>query len=290
MTIRKLLLPLTGTAAGEAALATALQIARTWDAHLLVLHVRVDSRDVAPLAGEGLSGAMIEDMMTATEAEGQARAKAARAMFEAAMANAGIAVGDPAPHRGTSRSPTASFAAIAGREEDLVAQQARLADLTVVPHTESDDTSSSEALNAVLFDSGRPVLVAPPVAPAPFGRRIALAWNGTAESAAAVTAALPWLARAEAVRILSADDYQWRGPAAADLAAYLALHDIDAEISTFKPVEKDVGAGLLAAAGEFGADMLAMGAYSHSRLRQLLLGGVTRTVLEHATLPVLMNR
>ncbi len=290
MTIRKLLLPLPGAAAGDAALATALQIARTWDAHLLVLHVRVDSRDVAPLAGEGLSGAMIEDMMTATEAEGQARARAARTMFEAAMASAGVAVGDPMPHRGDARAPSASFAAIAGREEDLVAQQARLADLTVVPHTESEDTSSSEALNAVLFDSGRPVLVAPPAAPAPFGRRIALAWNGTAESAAAVTAALPWLARADAVRILAADDYQRRGPAAADLAAYLALHDIEAEIATFKPVDKDVGAGLLHAAGEFGADLLAMGAYSHSRLRQLLLGGVTRYVLEHATLPVLMNR
>ena len=59
MPIRKLLLPLTGTAAGEAALATALRVARIWDAHLTALHVQVDSRDVAPLAGEGLSGAMI---------------------------------------------------------------------------------------------------------------------------------------------------------------------------------------------------------------------------------------
>ena len=67
MAIRKLLLPLTGTAAGEAALATALMTARIWTAHVTALHVRVDSRDVAPLAGEGLSGAMIEEMMSATE-------------------------------------------------------------------------------------------------------------------------------------------------------------------------------------------------------------------------------
>ena len=69
MAIRKLLLPLTGTAAGEAALSTALLIARVWNAHVTALHVRVDSRDVAPLAGEGLSGAMIEEMMSATEKE-----------------------------------------------------------------------------------------------------------------------------------------------------------------------------------------------------------------------------
>ena len=288
MELRKLLLPLTGTAAGEAALATALQIARIWNAHVLALHVRVDSRDVAPLAGEGLSGAMIEEMMTATERESNDRAHAVRSMFDRFVAQHQVTLGEPVP--GTE-GPTASFAAVIGREEDLVAQQARLADLTVVPHPEAgEDVSSSDALHAVLFDSGRPVLVAPPAAPATLGRRICLAWNGTAESASAVTAALPWLARAEAVRILTAEEYQRRGPAAADMAAYLALHDIHAEVATFRPVDRDVGAGLLAAAGEFGADLLAMGAYSHSRLRQLLLGGVTRHVLEHARLPVLMNR
>jgi nucleotide-binding universal stress UspA family protein len=202
-----------------------------------------------------------------------------------------VPVGDPTSVGGSGpRGPSASFAAIAGREEDLVAQQARLADLTVVPHAQASDLPSSEALNAVLFDSGRPVLVAPPATPGPIGRRICLAWNGTAESASAITAALPWLARADAVRILAADEYQRRGPASPDLAAYLALHDITAEIATFRPVDKDVGAGLLQAAAAFDADLLAMGAYSHSRLRQLLLGGVTRHVLEHATLPVLMNR
>ena len=82
MAIRKLLLPLTGTAAGEAALSTALMTARLWNAHVSALHVRVDSRDVAPLAGEGLSGAMIEEMMSATEKESSDRAHAVRAMFE----------------------------------------------------------------------------------------------------------------------------------------------------------------------------------------------------------------
>ena len=82
MAIRKLLLPLTGTAAGEAALATALNVARIWNAHVTALHVRVDSRDVAPLAGEGLSGAMIEEMMSATEKESAERAHAVRGMFE----------------------------------------------------------------------------------------------------------------------------------------------------------------------------------------------------------------
>ena len=287
MAIRKLLLPLTGTAAGEAALSTALIVARIWDAHVTALHVRVDSRDVAPLAGEGLSGAMIEEMMSATEKESTDRSNAVRTMFDRFVAAHGVVVAGPHFRAGA----TADFTSITGREEDLVAQLARLADLTVVPHPESgDEVSSSDALHAVLFDSGRPVLIAPQKAGATIGTRICVAWNGTAESAAAVHAAIPWMQRAEAVRVLSADEYQRRGPGAAELASYLALHGIRPEIAQFRPLDREVGRGVLTAAREFGADMLAMGAYSHSRLRQLILGGVTRHVLENAALPVLMAR
>ena len=288
MPIRKLLLPLTGTAAGEAALTTSLMIARRFNAHVTALHVRVDSRDVAPLAGEGLSGAMIEEMMAATEKESGDRAHAVRSMFERFVARQEVVVSEP--HFG-SHQPTASFASVTGREEDIVAQQARLADLTVVPHPDSgEDVSSSDALHAVLFDSGRPVLISPQIAPKSIGTRVCLAWNGTAESAASALAALPWMQQAEAVRILSAEGYQRRGPAAPDLAAYLALHDVHADVTMFKSVGSSVGAGLLAAATEFGCDLLSMGAYSHSRLRQLILGGVTRHVLEFSNLPVMMTR
>ena len=288
MPIRKLLLPLTGTAAGEAALASALVVARRWNAHVLALHVRVDSRDVAPLAGEGLSGAMIEEMMSATEKESGDRAHAVRSMFERFVTRHDVVVQEAYPNAGHA---SASFAAVTGREEDIVAQQARLADLTVVPHPDSgEDVSSSDALHAVLFDSGRPVLIAPQVAPAAIGTRVCVAWNGTAESASSVLAAMPWMQKAEGVAILSADGYQRRGPGAPELSAYLALHGVHASTITFRSLNGSVGAGLLAAAREFGCDLLSMGAYSHSRLRQLILGGVTRHVLENSTLPVMMNR
>ena len=288
MAIRKILLPLTGTAAGEAALSTALTIANIWKSHVTALHVRIDSRDVAPLAGEGLSGAMIEEMMSATEKESSDRAHAVHTMFDRFVAQHNVAL---SPGRFGSETATASFATITGREEDLVAQQARLADLTIVPHPEAgEDVSSSDALHAVLFDSGRPVLISPQITPAVIGKRVCVAWNGTAESAAAVLAAMPWMQRADAVRVLTADEYHRRGPQAADLIAYLALHGINADVATFKPVDRDVGAGLLKGAYDFNCDMLSMGAYSHSRLRQLILGGVTRHVLEKSSLPVMMSR
>jgi nucleotide-binding universal stress UspA family protein len=288
MAVRKLLLPLTGTAAGEAALTTALMIARRWHAHVTAVHVRVDSRDVAPLAGEGLSGAMIEEMMAATERESNERAHAVRAMFDRFVVQHDVPLGDPLR---VANGPSANFTAVTGREEDLVAQLARLSDLTVVPHPEvGEDVSSSDALHAVLFDSGRPVLLAPQAPPETIGTRICLGWNGTAESAAAVACVLPWLPQAAAVRVLSAEGYQRRGPAARELVDYLALHGVEPEIEMFRAVNGVVGAGLLRAAQAFGCDLLAMGAYSHSRLRQLILGGVTRHVLENAMLPVMMNR
>ncbi len=286
MPIRKLLLPLIGTAAGESALVTALMLARKWNAHLRALHVRVDARDVAPLAGEGLSGAMIEEMMAATEKESGERASAVKDLFDRVVGREGVRITTD-----VESGLSASFRLLTGREEDLFAQRARLADLAVIPHPEApDEVSSSDALHAVLFDSGRPIIVAPHVPPNTIGTRLAIAWNGTAESAAAVLAAMPWIETAEAIRILAADEYQRRGPSAEDLVAYLSLHGHKPEITTFPPVDKDVGAGLLAAARAFDADMLVMGAYSHSRLRQLILGGVTRHVLENATIPVLMCR
>ncbi len=291
MAYRKLLVPVIGTAAGEAALATAFMAARIWQAHVHGLHVRIDPRDVAPLAGEGLSGAMIEEMMSATERESSERAKGVQAMFARFIEEHGIpAVSDPSAAFSAGRV-TASFGSVVGREEDIVAQQARLADIVVIAHPEAgDDVSTSDALHAVLFDSGRPVMVTPKETPSRIGTRVCVAWNGTAESAAAVAAAMPWLERAEAVRVLYADEYQRRGPEAAGLLDYLAWHGIKADSVPFKPLGGSVGGGLLAASAEFGADLQVMGAYSHSRLRQLILGGVTRHVLEHANITLLMNR
>ncbi|HET9146908.1 MAG TPA: universal stress protein [Acetobacteraceae bacterium] len=288
MAIRKILLPLAGAASAPAALRTGLMLAERWGAHLHALHVRTDTRDVAPLAGEGLSGAMIEEMMAATEKEGNSEARALAALFEAAMVKSGVATGRPVPGE---RRATAAFTSVVGREDEMVAAEARLADLTVVPHPKSaEEVASADALHAVLFDSGHPALIAPISEPSTIGTRIAIGWNGTAESASAVASVLPWLAEASAVRVFWSNEYQRQGPGAQRLLQFLEIHDVRAELTEFRSLDKNVGAGLLAAVSEYGADLLAMGAYSHSRLRQLILGGVTRHILEHATLPVLMNR
>ncbi len=249
--------------------------------------VRVDASSVAPLAGEGLSGAMIEDMMAATEREGAAQAVRLAALFGDAVAAAGLTV-DSAP---SATGSSASLQTLTGRDEDILPTLAQLADLTILPSPRDDaDGSGADRLHAVLFDSGRPVLIAPPAAAVCIGKRCCVAWNGSTEAAASLAAILPWLRRAEAVRVLHATEYQRRGAAAEAVLPYLALHGVQADLVAFQPRNRDLGAGLLAAAAAFDADLLGMGAYSHSRLRQLILGGVTRHVLGHATMPVLMCR
>lgn len=291
--IQKIMLPLNGTSNAEAALATGLLFARQFGGHISALHVRADSRDVAPLAGEGLSGAMVEEMMSAAEREGARRALAVREIFDRFTASNGVTVTGPIPpfHGNPIGTATASFVTMTGREHEVVTFRARLSDVTVVPHPDSgEEVSSSETLHAILFDSGRPVVIAPRQPPATAGRRICIAWNGTSEATAALHHILPWVSEAEAVRILYSGDYQRRGPEARHAAEYLAIHGVDADLVEFSNPEETVGAALLAACRAFNADMLAMGAYSHSRLRQLILGGVTRHVLENAELPVLMSR
>src|ERR1700674_5749577 len=169
MAIRKLLLPLQTATTAEAAFSTAAIVSRLWCAHLAVLHVTADRK----------------------------HASAVREAFERLAAKNGLTVTEARPN---ADKPTASFTAVVGREADVVAYQARLADLIVVPHPAStDEVSSADALHAVLFDSAQPVLIAPRIAPATIGRRICLGWNGSAESASAVLAALPWLHRAQAL-------------------------------------------------------------------------------------------
>ncbi|ABI63089.1 Universal stress protein family [Granulibacter bethesdensis CGDNIH1] len=278
MAIRKLLLPLRCPSRGRSALAVAIQAAARWEAQILAVHIRTDSSDIAPLAAEGLSGAMVQDMIEAVETEARERGVAIQAMIDAVTRD---------------RHPPVSIRLEerTGQEEDIVAWQARVADLTVIARPSGDDDlSSTEALHAVLFDGGRPLLMAPDQPGDTLGNRVCIAWNGTVESASAVRAALSWAQKAEAVCILTAHSYYRQGPAAKELVEYLGCHGIRADIAHFNPVDGSVGAGLLQAAEDFSCDLLAMGAYSHSRLRQMILGGVTRHVMEHARIPVLMKR
>jgi nucleotide-binding universal stress UspA family protein len=288
MSVRKFLLPLSSPGSGEVALHTALLLTKQWNAHLQVLYIRTNTHEIAPLASEGMSGAMINDMITAAENESNACTQRLIDVFTRVTAEHGVRTGEP--EFGT-QAPSANFQSVVGSEEEIIAHQARVSDLTIVPHPAAhEDLASADALHAVLFDSGRPVMLSPITRPHSIGKRIAVAWNGLSNSAAALGSAIPFIRQAEAVRVLASPEYSRRGPSAEEVADYIAHQGVAADIVRFSSIDREVGAGLLQAAADFDADLMSMGAYSTSRLRELILGGVTRYVLAHANLPVIMNR
>jgi nucleotide-binding universal stress UspA family protein len=172
--------------------------------------------------------------------------------------------------------------------------QARYADLVVLGQAASSDSNEGSLLpdlpDYVLLNCGRPVLLVPRTGRFPtVGKRVLVAWNGSAEAAKAVTAALPLLRGAEQVTLAvlgSSADTLGESPGA-DIALYLARHGVNVEVLR-RPEAADPGQAILSLAADFNADLLVMGAYGHSRFREMMLGGATRTILAAATLPVLM--
>ncbi len=283
MTIRKIVVPVDGTDATRLSLETAFRLGRDVGAHVEVLHARADPRLAVPLVGEGMSGAMIEELIDLTEKESAARAVKAREMFDRAREAAGVAVAETPAKTG----PTTGWIEAVGSEDEILVQRGRLADLLVVARpTAHAEAPSVVAFHAAVFETGRPVLVTPLEPRETFGRAVAISWNASAEAARAVSAALPLIERAETVRVLNVDTDGTEEDGAEGLVDFLAWHGISADKQVVAKGDGSVGAAIVAACAD--ADMLVMGAYTHSRLRELILGGVTRHVLEHAPLPLFM--
>ena len=287
MTIATILALIDGGPGSKGALVTATQLGRTFDAYVEALHVRVDPETVIPVVAEGMSGAAIGQIMESTRQGAEQRAKEAARIFTDLTASEGLPViaAEEEPEAGRF---AVAWTDITGREATETAVRGRLFDLTVVPRPEDDGAAGSIAtMEAALFDTGRPLLVAPPSAPAAAPRHLALAWNGTRESARAMWSARPFFAVVERVSVITILQDGWEANPV-ELATYLARHGVAAETHLVKLGDAEVGERLLASAGDLGADLLAMGGYGHSRLRELVLGGATRSVLERASLPVLM--
>lgn len=283
MTIRKLVVPIDGSEGSAATLAAAFALARQFIAHLDVLHVRADPGEAVALAGESMSGEILEELIEITEKQSEARAAMARAAFDQALASSGLprrAVPEPG-------SAGARYIEEQGREDDLIVRHGRLADLIVVAsQRDRRDLAVSSAFDAALLGTGRPVFVA---GPGPLGdgfRHVMVAWNGSIEAARAVGAALPFLLRAEAVTLSATESEAGETPATSGLAEFLLCHGIHATARLLDPAKPAAEALSDLAAT---ADLLVMGAYTHSRLWQLIVGGVTRHMLKTSPVPLLMS-
>lgn len=286
--MRTVLVHLELSPALESVLACALHVGRMFGSHLEGLHVRPGQPDVIAAGADGFVAAA-PDLVAGFEREARERAARARAAFDAFVARHGLptqAAGGDDPAGG----PTAEWREESGSADATLGGRGRAFDLIVVGRPLPDAVSPSmAALETALFEAGRPLLIAPPRAPERLGERIAIAWNGSTETARAVAFSMPFLERAREITVVAVQGGLVPGPSAAELAHNLRRHGLPVAARETAPLAgRAVGQAMLEEAAAVGADLVVKGAYTQSRLRQMIFGGATSHFLAHAELPVLM--
>ncbi len=179
------------------------------------------------------------------------------------------------------------------RSAEAFAVKARRSDLSIVQQTENRDDDNEAMIETVLFDSGRPVLIVPYIQKDPFRLdHVVCCWDGSSTAARAVNDARPLLKRAKKVEILIVANEKTEDPrhqaSGEGIVNHLARHEINASLKTLQAPDVDVANSILSYIAEQGADIVVIGGYGHSRLREFVLGGVTRTILASMTAPVFM--
>lgn len=283
MTIKLVLAPLTGGKRDALTLANAFAAAAPLDAHVRALFVRPDPTEALPFFGDEVAPAMAGEIVDAAREAADAASAAAQASLNAAAAAAEFETVDK-----PEGVPSASFFEMKGHFADCVVRAGQLADLIVFgPQNESERLGIAEAFEAALLKSGSPVLLGSEAQPRDF-TRISIGWNASAASAHAVRVSLPYLKKAAAVQVVIV---QGTGITNADIdnvRSYLRVHGVEANFLHADPQSRSVGDALLETARENDADLLVLGGYGHSRLREWFAGGVTRRILSQATLPLFL--
>lgn len=190
---------------------------------------------------------------------------------------------------GGSEAPSFAWYDNAPAGDAFVSGYSRVFDLIVVGRpTQGQPTPSMATLEAALFESGRPILIVPPVAPQTIGETIVIAWNGSTETARTVAFGMPFLRRAKRIVVLTIEGWSVPGPTGEQLARSLRRNDLTVEAVTVPPGKRYHGEVALAESVALGADLMLKGAYTQSRLRQMIFGGATSYILGSTTIPVLM--
>lgn len=284
MAFRSIFVPVIDDETAHAALSAGFAVTRYFNAHMAAVHVRYDTTAAIPYVVGPMPTEMLVQISDNAEKIADERAVRLRELFEAWARDAGIPVTDSLR---ADQRPAANWREIVGSLDFRCGAEGRLHDLAVVPRPSPDDRGSlADVLEGLLFYSGRPVLMMPPGVSDLKADTIAVAWSGSVEATRAVAAADELITAAQRVIVLTVGEDLIDGPSAEDLAQALGTRGVAAEVVRLDRAERSEGRAILDAATRAGADMLVMGAYSHSRLRQLILGGVTRDVIASAELPV----
>ena len=277
--LRTILVPFNNTQPNAAAIDAAKRIAEAEGAYIEGAY----SRQVLPIiAGEGIT--LPGDYLAAFEEEGRQQAALAREAFESLIADRGIPLSSL-----EGEGLRAGWTEMMGTGPEGLGEYARAFGISVLHRDlSSGDMDWKSTAEALLFESGRPLLLVSDDIPQTIGKRILVAWNGSTETARALSAARPLLARSEAVQVLSVDGGMVSGPDVDLITAHLGASGFNAQSKKIDRGDTTVGQVIVSEAKEFGADLIIKGAFTHSRLRQLVFGGATSEIFNHAVCPVIL--
>jgi nucleotide-binding universal stress UspA family protein len=277
--LRTILVPFNNTQPNAAAIDAAKRIAEAEGAYIEGAY----SRQVLPIiAGEGIT--LPGDYLAAFEEEGRQQAALAREAFESLIADRGIPLSSL-----EGEGLRAGWTEMMGTGPEGLGEYARAFGISVLHRDlSSGDMDWKSTAEALLFESGRPLLLVSDDIPETIGKRILVAWNGSTETARALSAARPLLARSEAVQVLSVDGGMVSGPDVDLITAHLGASGFRVQSKKIDSGGTTVGQVIVSEAKEFGADLIIKGAFTHSRLRQLVFGGATSEIFNHAVCPVIL--
>jgi nucleotide-binding universal stress UspA family protein len=276
--MKSILVPIEITDAMQPALETALLLARHREAYIEGFPLRFGISEFA--TAEVVGGFPSE----AYRQYGVQEAEQTQKLFENFMQERGV------PRAGESLGLAYGWLEDAPEGEGFVGSYGRAFDVTVLSRPDSNSIGlHTRAIESSLFESGRPLLLAPPRPPKTIATNIMIHWNGSTEQARANAFAMPLLRAAERVSVLTVVGGQGvAGPAPADIVKQLKRNGIAAKPIRVEIDNRNTGEAVLAAAKAEGCDLLVKGAFTRSRLRQMVFGGATSHIMAHADLPVLM--
>ncbi len=284
MSIAKILVPIFGSKDDATCLAVAFAVAKPFKAHVQVLFTRPDPREAVAVMGMALSGDLVQALLDSQERVAAAAVRHGRTALATEAEKAEVRL-VARPER--AAATTASYREETGRLAQVLEGALRFCDLIVFPPGTQRDPELHDVLVGILTRAQRPVLLAPAAAPAQVGSKVALAWDGSLTAAHAMTAALPFFEKAQALTLVSVGHRQ-NEDGAREAKHYLSLHGLEACVRSVETGTRGTPEVLLETAATRGCDLLVMGGYGHSHLRESIFGGVTQYVISHARIPVFL--
>ena len=279
--MKTILLPFYDDDAAEAALDVGAQFATRFGSYIEGLFVM---RPPQIIDGEGI--VLADSYLTQLKEEGRRLGDRARTRFDDCVARRGMTAGSlTEPPEGV----VIGWREMEGLEGQVIGDYGRVFDLVVIGREFGHPWVDWHVMaEAALFESGRPIILAPEQPGPGLGENIVIAWNNSTETARTVAFAMPLLARASVVTIIGVEGWGVPGPNADELCEHLVRNGISASARTIEPAGRSPGEVVLEECTAIGADLLVKGAYTQSRLRQLIFGGATRHIMMSAKIPVIL--